>query len=125
MLRLTQASYSVGGADLVAGVALSVSAGEVVGIIGPNGAGKSTLLGLIARELTPTAGRIELMGRRLEDFSLRELATLRSLLPQHPVLRFGFRCLDVVMMGRFPHEESPEQWMPPRRVIWPIVATRP
>jgi ABC-2 type transport system ATP-binding protein len=46
------------------GCTLHVPAGRVVGLVGPNGAGKSTLLGLACGLLTPTAGRIAVLGRR-------------------------------------------------------------
>lgn len=39
-----------------------VTAGESIGIVGPNGAGKTTLLSVLSGSLTPTAGRIELLG---------------------------------------------------------------
>jgi homopolymeric O-antigen transport system ATP-binding protein len=44
-------------------VSLSVAAGEIVGIVGRNGAGKSTLLRLVARVMTPTAGRVRIVGQ--------------------------------------------------------------
>ena len=47
----------------VDGVSLAASRGEIVGLIGPNGAGKTTLLDVIAGELLPAQGRIELDGR--------------------------------------------------------------
>jgi ABC-2 type transport system ATP-binding protein len=37
-------------------------AGRVVGLVGPNGSGKTTLLNLAVGLLTPTAGRIEVLG---------------------------------------------------------------
>ena len=43
-------------------VDLRVKHGEFVGLIGRNGAGKSTLLKVIARALTPTAGRMYVRG---------------------------------------------------------------
>lgn len=43
---------------------LDVPAGHVVGLVGPNGAGKSTLLNLAAGMLAPTAGTLEVLGRR-------------------------------------------------------------
>src|SRR5262245_57667497 len=46
------------------GCTLRLPAGRVVGLVGPNGAGKSTLLGLACGLLTPTAGRMEVLGRR-------------------------------------------------------------
>ena len=50
------------GVPVVEGMTFSVAAGEAVGIVGPNGAGKTTLLNLIAGDLSPDQGRIELFG---------------------------------------------------------------
>ena len=41
---------------------LSIPAGRVVGLVGPNGAGKTTLLNLAVGLLTPTRGRINVLG---------------------------------------------------------------
>ncbi|MFF5263638.1 ABC transporter ATP-binding protein [Actinomadura viridis] len=46
------------------GCTLDVPAGRVVGLVGPNGAGKTTLLSLVAGQLTPTSGVIEVLGER-------------------------------------------------------------
>lgn len=43
---------------------LAIPTGHVVGLVGPNGAGKSTLLQLAAGLLAPSAGTIEVLGRR-------------------------------------------------------------
>ena len=43
---------------LLAGVDLLLGSGDRLGVVGANGAGKSTLLGLVAGELTPTAGEV-------------------------------------------------------------------
>ena len=49
----------------VDGVDLRVSAGERVALLGPNGAGKTTTLLMLLGVITPDAGWIELVGRRL------------------------------------------------------------
>jgi ABC-2 type transport system ATP-binding protein len=41
---------------------LSIPQGHVVGLVGPNGSGKSTLLNLAAGLLSPSAGRLDVLG---------------------------------------------------------------
>ena len=53
-------------------VSFKVQAGERVGIIGSNGAGKSTLLKILSRIVTPSSGRVELVGKVV---SLLEVGT--------------------------------------------------
>jgi len=58
LISLNQLDYSVGGPLLLAGVDLSIDAGERIALIGRNGAGKSTLLKLLAGEIQPDDGQI-------------------------------------------------------------------
>jgi len=59
------------------GVDLEVAAGETVALLGPSGAGKSTLLWLFAGFLPPTAGVVEVCGRRLSDLTGKSAAAMR------------------------------------------------
>lgn len=47
----------------LAGVDLEVRAGSHVALIGPSGSGKSSLVALLAGQLAPSGGRVELAGR--------------------------------------------------------------
>ena len=49
-------------AEILRGVDLEVTPGEVVGLVGPNGAGKSTLLRIIIGTITSDAGEIHVAG---------------------------------------------------------------
>ncbi len=50
------------GVPVIAGVDLTVGAGEVVVLLGPNGAGKTTLLRMLALLVRPTEGELALFG---------------------------------------------------------------
>jgi branched-chain amino acid transport system ATP-binding protein len=62
-LALDGISRRFGGVVAVDGVSLTLGAGERVSVIGPNGAGKTTLFRLIAVEMRPSGGHINLLGR--------------------------------------------------------------
>jgi branched-chain amino acid transport system ATP-binding protein len=62
-LALDGISRRFGGVVAVDGVSLTLGAGERVSVIGPNGAGKTTLFRLIAGEMRPSGGSINLLGR--------------------------------------------------------------
>jgi putative ABC transport system ATP-binding protein len=60
------------------GIDLDVARGELVSIVGPSGSGKSTLLNLIGGLDLPTAGSIEVDGRRIDTLGGNELAAWRA-----------------------------------------------
>ncbi|MBW6495096.1 MAG: ATP-binding cassette domain-containing protein, partial [Burkholderiaceae bacterium] len=60
------------------GVELSVATGERVAIIGSSGSGKSTLLHLLGGLDEPSAGSVELLGRRLEKMDEAERGQARN-----------------------------------------------
>ena len=71
--------YGAPGEEITAlrGVDLAVAEGDTVALLGPSGAGKSTLLWLLAGLLRPTAGVVEVCGRRLGELTGRTAADLR------------------------------------------------
>jgi iron complex transport system ATP-binding protein len=89
----------IGAKTLLDGVSLTVAPGEVVALVGPNGAGKSTLLRVLAGELKPRAGSIQLKGLALARYAPRELALHRAVLSQSISVPFPFTVGEIVRMG--------------------------
>jgi putative ABC transport system ATP-binding protein len=64
--------------ESVAGVDLSIRAGELVAVTGPSGSGKSTLLHLMAALDRPTAGAVRIAGQDVAGLPDREIAGIRA-----------------------------------------------
>jgi putative ABC transport system ATP-binding protein len=79
VVRLDEVSKVYAGrVTAVAGVSLSVRAGELIAVVGPSGSGKSTLLHLIGALDRPTAGSVHIAGHHVGSLSDRELSALRA-----------------------------------------------
>ncbi|MGI5910979.1 MAG: ABC-F family ATP-binding cassette domain-containing protein [Syntrophomonadaceae bacterium] len=57
---LQNISHNFGSEKIITGFSAIIARDERLGIVGPNGVGKSTLLRIIAGELTPAEGRVEI-----------------------------------------------------------------
>ena len=69
--------------EVVRGVSLQVSQGEIVGLLGPNGAGKTTSFYMLTGIIKPSAGRVLLEDRDIGSWPLHERARVGiSYLPQ-------------------------------------------
>ena len=63
LCRLSNVSFAYSQQEkLLNGVSFVIEVGQKIGLLGANGSGKSTLLRLLAGELMPSSGRIELWG---------------------------------------------------------------
>jgi NitT/TauT family transport system ATP-binding protein len=72
----------------VAGVSLTVGAGEFVSVVGPTGCGKSTLLNLAAGLLAPSTGSVQVFGQPLVGINARAgyMFQAESLMPWRTAL---------------------------------------
>lgn len=84
-LQATDLRKSYAGREVVAGVDLEVSSGEVIGLLGPNGAGKTTSFYMVVGLATPDQGRIFLDQTELTSMPMYQRARSGiSYLPQEP-----------------------------------------
>jgi len=86
LLRAEDLAKRYKGRDVVHGVSLDISSGEVVGLLGPNGAGKTTSFYMVVGLISADAGRIT-----LDDTDITSL-------PMHLRARMG--------IGYLPQEAS-------------------
>ena len=63
-----------GRVEAVRGLSFDIAPGECLGLLGPNGAGKTTTVEILEGLLTPSSGRVEVLGRRWgrDDREIRE-----------------------------------------------------
>ncbi|THE08366.1 ABC transporter ATP-binding protein [Microbacterium oleivorans] len=90
-LTLERASHRYAGAndDALHEIDLRIPAGATVAFVGSSGSGKSTMLNLILGFLRPTAGRILIDGRDMQELDLRTVRRFVSVVPQESVLFEG------------------------------------
>jgi putative ABC transport system ATP-binding protein len=62
----------------LAGVDLSIAAGEMIALVGPSGSGKSTLITLLAGLMRPSAGRVMIGTYDIGKLSDAEISRLRG-----------------------------------------------
>jgi ATP-binding cassette subfamily B protein len=60
------------GREILHGIEMDVSPGEIIGLVGPSGAGKSTLINLLLRFYDPTRGTVEIDGVDLKHIKIED-----------------------------------------------------
>ena len=76
MLEATGIHKSHGDLEVLRGVDVSLTAGEVVSIVGPSGAGKTTLLNVISTLDRPNRGSVTVDGIDLAGLKDKALAPI-------------------------------------------------
>lgn len=102
MIGVNGLEFSYGNTFHLRDITFEVPEGDFLGVIGPNGSGKSTLLRLLSKVAEPTAGMIQVAGKRLNLIGLRNLAQTMAVVGSEAQFAFPFPVQDVVMMGRIP-----------------------
>jgi len=123
VIQVEQLSLGYGERLVLADLNFQVNPGEFVGILGPNGSGKSTLLHALCGLIIPKRGRIVIKDRRLGDLASRLRAQILAVVPQSSEVRFPFTCLEIVLMGRYPHRQ---RWgaMTDDDLLWALKSMR-
>ncbi|MEW6352348.1 MAG: ABC transporter ATP-binding protein [Thermodesulfobacteriota bacterium] len=103
MIEIDSLRCGYGDREVISGISLRIETGEMVGILGPNGSGKTTLVLALAGAIPVISGTIRLNGHDATTKSARWTARQIASVPQKAEASFPFRCLGVVLMGRYPY----------------------
>src|SRR5699024_7544256 len=109
MLRAAAPSVVRGTNHVLKDVDLGVQADRLTTLIGPNGAGQSSRLAALSGHVAPTSGEVLLRGRAVRSYRPKQLALLRSVLPQDHMVRFSYSVEEIVQLARLSHEPDPDQ----------------
>ena len=82
-------------------ISLDLRNGKIIALLGPNGAGKTTLLRALNGSVRIANGEIGIDGKRLSQFSRREIAKRIAVVAQENETKFPVTVLDFVLAGRF------------------------
>lgn len=102
------------GTQALAGVDLTVDAGETVLLLGANGAGKSILQKSLTRLVEPTSGSVRVLGTEVSTASSRELQALRrrvGIVFQRINLVRELSVLTNVVHGALGRAGTPRNWL--------------
>ncbi|MFI0907624.1 ABC transporter ATP-binding protein [Streptomyces sioyaensis] len=91
--------YGGGDAPALAGIDLTIPAGQTVAFVGETGAGKSTLVKLVARFYDPSAGAVRIDGTDLRELDLTDYRRRLGVVPQESYL-FAGTVRDAIAYGR-------------------------
>jgi oligopeptide/dipeptide ABC transporter ATP-binding protein len=90
----TRAAREAAVGDVLAGVDLTVGAGEIVGVIGETGSGKTTLARAVMGLVAPVAGEVHFEGREVSGLRGRERRAFRRAGGMQLVFQDPLRSLD-------------------------------
>ncbi|MBM6783869.1 ABC transporter ATP-binding protein [Enorma massiliensis] len=88
-LRNVSFAYPGAAADAVHDATLTLMPGQTLGVIGGTGSGKSTLVSLIPRLYDATEGAVEVLGRDVRAWQLKQLRQVVGMVPQQAMLVSG------------------------------------
>jgi ABC-type multidrug transport system fused ATPase/permease subunit len=110
-LRFEGVSFTYPGSERLAleGVSFHLKPGGKLAIVGENGSGKTTLIKLLTRLYTPSAGRILLDGRDLQDWDSDVLQRRIGVIFQDFV-RYQFKVGENIGVGDVADFEDAQRW---------------
>jgi len=90
MIETRNITMNFGELQVLKGIDVSISKGEIVTLVGPSGAGKTTFLHIMGTLLNPTSGEVAINGNKVYGLKEKHLSRFRN---QHIGFVFQFHHL--------------------------------
>ncbi len=103
MLEVQNITINYGVCAVVQDISFALEPQKIIAVLGANGAGKTTLLKSLNGSLPIVKGEITLDGKRLKNYSRREIARKITVIAQENETKFPVSVLEFVLSGRFAH----------------------
>lgn len=103
VLQTRALSLTIGARKLFHDLNLTIEAGQCLGVLGQNGTGKTSLLHTLINLRPTDNGDILILGRELNAWSRRELATRLGILFQSDNDDMPATVMETTLLGRHPH----------------------
>ena len=78
IIKANEVTKNYGDVEVLKGINLQISAGEIVAIVGSSGAGKTTLLQILGTLDQPSSGKVYIEGKDISDLKGNELSDFRN-----------------------------------------------
>lgn len=102
--KLTTGYPGKGSTKIVAkDIDATICSGELTCLLGANGVGKSTLLRTLSAFQPPISGEIEIMGKKLADYTDKQLATVIGVVLTEKCSLRNMTAEELIGMGRSPY----------------------
>lgn len=99
MIEIKNITLELGAKAVISGFSATFVPGTISGIIGENGVGKSTLIAALAGDLPTVKGAILLNEKEISDYSLTELAKVRSVVMQNSTYQLPFTVSEILALN--------------------------
>lgn len=93
-------NFGYGKEEVLRDINLSIDGPGLYCIIGPNGVGKSTLVRCVDGLLKPTSGEIQINGKNVEEYTVKELSREIAFVPSSVFSAFPMSVVDSILLGR-------------------------
>ncbi|MCG9873313.1 MAG: heme ABC transporter ATP-binding protein [Leptospiraceae bacterium] len=106
MIQAHNLTYYYNSNRILNNIDLDLHPGQLVSLLGRNGEGKSTLFKILTGDYRAQNGEVLYNGVNVLGMNRKELARIRSVLPQDSTINFPLRVFEIIEMGRAPYGKN-------------------